>query len=537
MSARSVTRKRSRAQFNEEDELVSESNKTPLSNTKRKKANVSTSTPGSGTVFGSIKKKFGGIPGFPEPSKENATLEDDEDELASIEVYTPRMKRAEKDIYDVPSSPEEERRIVQRNGGADRMEHAPSLKKLTPALVQGSTSQNRKGKPSGDMYDFPDGDSTPRQGRKSASSVERAKAHLAPIAQASSTEVPKRGRGRPRKSEILKQAKQLSNKAMREKMMAVTEADSEDVGESGTPRLDSRRPKRKEDSEDPALQSDATIVVQSTVKLTAAARELKSALTPIKRNRGRPRKSVAFEEAEEVAFGFKDIPASASAQKASKYRLGAIASENVPDSKGLSKPEVELDLQSASDEDGEEACARCSGVDFEDANPIILCDNCDYGIHLKCSKLRKVPKGSWLCPNCTPKPKADDLYCRICSRPDSTKKNQIILCETCDYGIHLDCSDMKEIPEEEWYCPECKPEPEKDLDIPFGVTSKVSSRCPKITGQRRMKLMGYEDEMQKVYQVVEQTILAGEGNSMLVIGARGCGKTTVSWHYESPLIF
>lgn len=33
--------------------------------------------------------------------------------------------------------------------------------------------------------------------------------------------------------------------------------------------------------------------------------------------------------------------------------------------------------------------------------------------------------------------------------------------------------------------------------------------------------------MRKVYQVVEQTVLAGEGNSMLVIGARGCGKTTL----------
>jgi origin recognition complex subunit 4 len=41
-------------------------------------------------------------------------------------------------------------------------------------------------------------------------------------------------------------------------------------------------------------------------------------------------------------------------------------------------------------------------------------------------------------------------------------------------------------------------------------------------------LRGHDEELKKVHQVVEQTVLAGEGNSMLVIGARGSGKTTVS---------
>jgi origin recognition complex subunit 4 len=51
----------------------------------------------------------------------------------------------------------------------------------------------------------------------------------------------------------------------------------------------------------------------------------------------------------------------------------------------------------------------------------------------------------------------------------------------------------------------------------------------KLTGQRRVRLRGYDEERQKVHQVVEHTVLAGEGNSMLVIGARGSGKTTVSY--------
>ena len=49
----------------------------------------------------------------------------------------------------------------------------------------------------------------------------------------------------------------------------------------------------------------------------------------------------------------------------------------------------------------------------------------------------------------------------------------------------------------------------------------------KLTGKRRLPLVGVEGEYKKVYQTVSQTVLAGEGNSLLVIGARGSGKSTV----------
>lgn len=48
-----------------------------------------------------------------------------------------------------------------------------------------------------------------------------------------------------------------------------------------------------------------------------------------------------------------------------------------------------------------------------------------------------------------------------------------------------------------------------------------------LTGKRRLPLLGLEAEYQKVHQLVEQTIVAGEGNSMLVIGARGTAKTNL----------
>ncbi|CAF9931606.1 hypothetical protein IMSHALPRED_008662 [Imshaugia aleurites] len=48
-----------------------------------------------------------------------------------------------------------------------------------------------------------------------------------------------------------------------------------------------------------------------------------------------------------------------------------------------------------------------------------------------------------------------------------------------------------------------------------------------LTGKRCLPLVNLENEYEKVHQLVEQTILAGEGNSMLIIGSRGSGKTTL----------
>jgi len=49
----------------------------------------------------------------------------------------------------------------------------------------------------------------------------------------------------------------------------------------------------------------------------------------------------------------------------------------------------------------------------------------------------------------------------------------------------------------------------------------------RLNGKRKIRLVGLEEEYNKVHQLVEQTIVAGEGNSMLVIGARGSGKSNL----------
>lgn len=49
----------------------------------------------------------------------------------------------------------------------------------------------------------------------------------------------------------------------------------------------------------------------------------------------------------------------------------------------------------------------------------------------------------------------------------------------------------------------------------------------RITGKRPSPLVGLDAEYKSVHQLVEHTVTAGEGNSMLVIGARGSGKTAL----------
>lgn len=163
----------------------------------------------------------------------------------------------------------------------------------------------------------------------------------------------------------------------------------------------------------------------------------------------------------------------------------------------------------------------------------------------------------------TPKPKGrpkrakedevvDEIVCAICSRPDSKEPNQIILCEACDFAVHQACYEVDSVPEGEWLCKSCAQE--DVLETPFEpaaahVPAVLEERAvdgpdipnldrhlrllqrvllDRCAGRRRIKMFGQEEAYGQTRQLVEQTILAGEGNSMLLIGPRGSGKTTVS---------
>ena len=66
---------------------------------------------------------------------------------------------------------------------------------------------------------------------------------------------------------------------------------------------------------------------------------------------------------------------------------------------------------------------------------------------------------------------------------------------------------------------------EHDLDGAVSLIREIL--LEKLAGKRRLRLIGLDEEWKRLHQLVEQTVVSGEGNSMLVMGARGSGKTTV----------
>lgn len=59
------------------------------------------------------------------------------------------------------------------------------------------------------------------------------------------------------------------------------------------------------------------------------------------------------------------------------------------------------------------------------------------------------------------------------------------------------------------------------------LTTLKSEVLKGITKKRRLPLVKLEQEYQELHQLVKQTVLAGEGNSVMIIGSRGTAKTTV----------
>ncbi|KAK4662780.1 origin recognition complex subunit 4 [Podospora pseudopauciseta] len=154
----------------------------------------------------------------------------------------------------------------------------------------------------------------------------------------------------------------------------------------------------------------------------------------------------------------------------------------------------------------------------------------------------------------------DDEVCTVCSKPDSKRGNQILFCDSCDMAVHQKCYGVARIPKGDWFCKDCAEKKAAGMlsvddtakvrgasfqDMKAAMVAQVAEDLPYITnfehhlrvaqrvlldrcsGRRRIKLFGQNEAYGKTFQLVEQTIVAGEGNSMLVIGARGCGKTTL----------
>ncbi|KEY74283.1 hypothetical protein S7711_00441 [Stachybotrys chartarum IBT 7711] len=205
---------------------------------------------------------------------------------------------------------------------------------------------------------------------------------------------------------------------------------------------------------------------------------LKGILTPSKKKRGRPPKNVTFGREQEEVF-FEDLPKGTPRGRKPK----------TPTKEKKAEPPVD-----------EIVCEICSRPDSKAPNEIILCDNCDFAVHQLCYEVSEIPEGEWLCKSC-----AQEDVLQAPAKADGTVES-------------VDTTALPEIP---------------NLDIHLRALQRVLlDRC---SGRRRLQMFGQDDAYEKARQVVQQTIVAGEGNSMLLIGARGCGKTTLVENVISDL--
>ncbi|RCI10401.1 hypothetical protein L249_4392 [Ophiocordyceps polyrhachis-furcata BCC 54312] len=201
--------------------------------------------------------------------------------------------------------------------------------------------------------------------------------------------------------------------------------------------------------------------------------KLRGILTPSK-NRGRRLKSVYFE----------DLPKVARSRRA--------------------KEEEEDD----DDDDDEIRCGICLKPDSRPPNEIILCDNCDFASHQVCSGVPVIPEGDWLCKSCS-----QEEVVQMVEKEKKKKKKKTAdeaAAPTTTTTTTTTGSDVPEI---------------ANLDQHLRSLQRVLlDRC---CGRRRIRMIGLEECYDKARQLVEQTVVAAEGNSMLLIGPRGCGKTTM----------
>ena len=75
------------------------------------------------------------------------------------------------------------------------------------------------------------------------------------------------------------------------------------------------------------------------------------------------------------------------------------SSETLPYLPGCNSPKGS-NLSSSPDVFADTACCICEEGEDERGDNMLLCDGCNRGYHLECLHLKTVPKGEWLCPAC-----------------------------------------------------------------------------------------------------------------------------------------
>jgi origin recognition complex subunit 4 len=391
------------------------------------------------------------------------------------------------DSKEAPGS--EDKPVKQPKQSAQQKKNKRQLQKSqAPATVQRSS-----------VYDVPDSDEdelstatvAPRPTRQKPSAATAAKGEVDSAAAKTANGTGKKKRGRPNKQDREAQAKAQNGTA------ASTDAPA-------SPRPSDRPSQDGNQAADGDVGAKEPPVQKTAARAGATARgplgkdvELpKGILTPRKGRTGANylRKSVAFQGGLDEA-ALDSLAAESPSKSARKRREAAELVDEMQVNGGVTEEDQAPEDESSSDGDDDEVCAICSKPDSEPPNEIVFCDNCDMPVHQECYGLSEIPEGDWICRNCS-----QDDATAVGKSVANGVKSSVVARE----------DQRPDIP---------------NFDQHLRSAQRVLlDRC---AGRRRIKLRGQDEAYEKAFQLVEQTVVAGEGNSMMVIGARGCGKTTV----------
>ncbi|KAA8523984.1 hypothetical protein F0562_010585 [Nyssa sinensis] len=115
----------------------------------------------------------------------------------------------------------------------------------------------------------------------------------------------------------------------------------------------------------------------------------------------------------------------------------------------------------------DDSCGLCG-----DGGELICCDNCPSTFHQACLHAQELPEGNWYCPNCT---------CRICGHVvanEPSKSSGALKCSLCEHKYHEAC--LKEqfinggVTSDTWFCGESCQEVYSGLQSRIGLTHFIS---------------------------------------------------------------
>lgn len=451
------------------------------------------------------------------PTTRKRTRQQNEEEPSST-AKKRRTKASEESPVDDPDEDQKTKSAPAANGtlrrgrslkttqAKDSPANAPPEQPKQAARQTKGKAQPKKGRATAagqrtSVYDVPDSGEdelttepvAPRPKRQKSSAVVAVTDGTESASTAKEEEPEKKKRGRPSKRGREAKAKEQNEAPAAVAVPASTKPAprSRRPAGRGTPPLDSHQGGDQETGDD-GPKAQPKVTAKSRLRRDAVVP--KGILTPQKGKRtvNRLPKTVAFDSG--AGEDVLDSLAAASPSKSTRKRREAAEAADEMQVGGQQHGEEEPSGEESEEED-DEVCAICSKPDSKAPNEIVFCDNCDMAVHQLCYGLAEVPEGDWIC--------------RSCSQDDATSANLGGANQTKSSVVARE---------------------EQRPDIPnFDQHLRLAQRVllDRCAGRRRIKLRGQGEAYEKAYQLVEQTVVAGEGNSMMVIGARGCGKTTV----------